>query len=51
MTALLIENFKLILLVLLISSIIGLSRFGAAKPTGVSANPIRRSHATVQARL
>jgi hypothetical protein len=50
MTALLIENFKLILLALLIGSIIGLSRASSAKPTRTSPNRLRRSHGTVSAR-
>ena len=50
MTALLIENFKLILLALLIGSTIGLSRVSDAKPIGASPHRRRRLHKTASAR-
>ena len=50
MTALLIENFKLILLVLLIGSIIGLSRVSDAKPMRTLPHRPRRLHKTASAR-
>jgi len=49
MTALLIENFKLILLGLLIGSIIALSRISGAKPMTMSR--LRQRHRAAPARL
>ncbi len=50
MTALLIENFKLILLTLLIGSIVGLSRISDAKPMRASPRRPRRFHKIASAR-
>jgi hypothetical protein len=50
MTALLIENFKLILLGLLIGLIIGLSRISDAEPMRALRHRPRRLHKTASAR-
>jgi len=50
MTALLVENFKLILLGLLIGSIIALSRISGAKPMTASPKRPHRSHGAAPAR-